>query len=95
MAVDKGAAMNEYQPPTTEDAIAALGDWSENTASMLVSVVLEYTTADQDRHDVIAGIKAVIDGKPQGFGDEFEARVWEALTFTPDPFNRPCNYDLP
>ena len=93
-----------YQPPTTRDRIAALGDWSENTASMLLDLVIETLPETWDchssdpgitRHDVIAGIKAVIDGGEHEFGDEFEARVWEALGYTPDPFNRPCDYDLP
>ena len=93
-----------YQPPTTEDRIAALGDWSENTASMLLDLVIETVNDNFDwnaddpgitRHDVIAGIKAVIDGGEHEFGDEFEARVHEALSYTPDPFNRPCDYDLP
>jgi len=91
---------------TIEQSIMALGDYSELTVALLTDIVLDHmreaTIRNEDepgitrtRLDVIDGIAAVIDRKPQQFGDEFEERVWEALGFTPDPFNRPCDYDLP
>ena len=72
---------------TIDQCIVSLG-YSPNTSAMLLNIVTDYTTEMLLKWDVLDGIKAVIDNKPQDFGDEFAARVWEALSFTPDPFNR-------
>ena len=80
---------------TIEQQVSALGTFSDNTIDMLVGLVLETVNDKMDwnaddpgvtRLNVIDGIKAVIDRKPQQFGDEFTARVEEALSYTPDPF---------
>ena len=80
---------------TIEQQVSALGTFSENTIDMLVGLVLETVNDKIDwnaddpgvtRLDVIDGIKAVIDRKPQDFGTQFEERVQEALSYTPSPF---------
>ena len=68
------------------DTIA--GDWTDLTLSMLADAVLDFERNNQPLREVIDLIPLVMANKPQDFGDEFAARVWEALSYTPDPFNR-------
>ena len=86
--------MTAYTPTTIEQKVTALG-YSPLTSSMLLDLILDTVNDKMDWNadtlgitswDVLDGIKAVIDNKPQDFGDEFAARVWEALSYTPDPF---------
>ena len=77
--------MTAYTPTTIEQKVTALG-YSPLTSSMLLDLIREYITPDRNRWDVLDGIKAVIDRKPQDFGTQFEERVQEALSYTPDPF---------
>ena len=88
--------MTAYTPTTIEQVVVSLG-YSQITSAMLMDVIVETVNDKMDWNadtpgitswDVLDGIKAVIDNKPQDFGDEFAARVWEALSYTPDPFNR-------
>ena len=75
----------EYSPTTLEQRVTSLG-YSPLTSSMLLSVVQDYTTDDYDRWMVFEAIKGVINGEIQPLGDVFEERVWEAVSYTPDPF---------
>ena len=68
------------------DTIA--GDWTDLTLSMLADAVLDFERNNQPLQEVIDLIPLVMANKPQDFGDKFAARVWEALSYTPDPFNR-------
>ena len=77
--------MTTYTPTTLEQCVTSLG-YSPLTSSMLLDAIREYTTPDRNKWDVLDGIKAVIDRKPQDFGTQFEERVQEALSYTPDPF---------
>ena len=73
--------MTAYTPTTIEQKVTALG-YSPLTSSMLLDLIRECITPDRNRWDVLDGIKAVIGNKPQDFGDEFAARVHEALSYT-------------
>ena len=73
--------MTAYTPTTIEQKVTALG-YSPLTSSMLLDLIREYITPDRNRWDVLDGIIAVIGNKPQDFGDEFVARVHEALSYT-------------
>jgi len=81
--------MTIYTPYTISQAVTALGNYTPLTYSMLLSIVQDYTTDDINGWQVLDGIKAVIynlcasiSDTQVVFGDEFEARVWEALSFT-------------
>ena len=68
------------------DTIA--GDWTDLTLSMLADAVLDFERNNQPLQEVIDLIPLVMANKETALGDEFAARVWEALSYTPDPFNR-------
>jgi len=65
--------------------IHELGTYSELTVSMLQQVALDYRES-HDKWDIVDGITAVIGGKESAIGTQFDERVLEALSFTPDPF---------
>ena len=71
---------------TLDQIIADLGTFSPNTVAMLVSLVVETADGLFGRWDLIDGIQAVIAGKESTIDADFDARVHEALSFTPDPF---------
>ena len=84
--------------PTLEDLIEReLGyDWSPDSVAMFVNIITEWTVPDgAGRWDILPQIKAVIGGAKSTFGTDFDERVYEAMEFSPDPFNVPCRYDLP
>jgi len=63
------------------------GQYCPLTLSMLSSLLTEYADdADNDKWDVLVAIKSVVAGKPHELGDDFTARVWDAISYTPDPF---------
>ena len=83
--------------PMIEDLIyRELGhDWTETSVAMFVSIIVEWTVPDgAGRWDILPQIKAVIGDAKSTFGTEFDERVYEAQSFTPDPFNNGCRYDL-
>ena len=83
--------------PTLEDLVCReLGyDWSPNSVAMFVSIIVEWTVPDgTGRWDILPQIKAVIGGEKSYLGTEFDERVYEAQSFTPDPFDNGCRYDL-
>ena len=77
-----------YTPPTVEQLIynKIAGELSDLTLDMLVGVVLDFVGIDHTRRDVVAQIVVVAAGKESVLGTQFEERVQEALSYTPDPF---------
>ena len=61
-------------------------EMSDLTISMLVDTVLDFERNNQPLKEVVAQIAVVVAGKESVLGTQFEARVQEALSFTPDPF---------
>ena len=70
------------------DQIPGADAYDLYTLSMLSSLLTEYADEKLDRTkwDVLDAIKSVVAGKPHELGDVFTARVWESISFTPDPF---------
>ena len=61
-------------------------EMSDLTISMLVDTVLDFERNNQPLKEVVAQIAVVADGKESVLGTQFEERVQEALSYTPDPF---------
>ena len=61
-------------------------EMSDLTVSMLVDTVLDFERNNQPLKEVVAQIAVVAAGKESVFGTQFEERVQEALSYTPDPF---------
>ena len=58
------------------------GNWTDLTLSMLADTVLEFERDNQPLHEVVDLIPLVMANKETALGDEFAARVWEALSYT-------------
>ena len=61
-------------------------EMSDLTISMLVDTVLDFERNNQPLREVVEQIAVVAAGKESVLGTQFEERVQEALSYTPDPF---------
>ena len=66
------------------DTIAV--EMSDLTISMLVDTALDFERNNQPLQEIVDQMALVVAGKESKLGDEFTARVEEALSYTPDPF---------
>ena len=80
---------------TLEDIITRkVGDFSPLSLAILASVIMEWRDDEHDAWDILPQIEAVLDGNESTFGAEFDERVQEAMSFTPDPFSGVCDSDI-
>ena len=64
------------------------------TNCFLCDIVRDYIDDEHERESVIDAMLAVNTRQEHDFDAAFEERVWEAMGFTPDPFDVPCDLDL-
>ena len=80
--------MNAYTHATLDQLIydSLAIEMSDTTISMLVDTVLDFERDNQPLKEMVHQIALVISDKESTIGADFDARVHEALSFTPDPF---------
>ena len=71
---------------------------SDLTFDMLIGLVCDWNVQSHTQNETLDGIERVLHKEQDvdtDLGEGFTERVLNALSYTPDPFDVPCRYDLP